>query len=498
MTNEADNHAWGNWRHSRSIMMAILTVIIATTFAFFAHAVLPHANLSLVFLTAVLLSASRFGMRTALYASVLSFLSFNFFFTSPYYSLHVEDDGDIATLIFFLIVAALSGRLAARMQEEMAENRFMVQRLTNINDFSRLLATAPDSDTILQGLARHIASTFSAPTWVVQESPAESIHGHDGHQPRPPLPQRTLQQLQNNEGDGPVEHGYHVRFNSPHGIKGQVYLQGTELDAANHELVRILCDLAAVTLERARLVSDLEQARLMGESEQLRSALLSSVSHDLRTPLSTIIGSTSSLLEFGGNIQEQDRIDLLQTVLEEAERLNRYIQNLLDMTRVGGGTLTPRRDWCDIGDIISTATERLHKELAPYRVELDVPESMPLLYIQGVLIEQALVNVLDNAARFSPEDGTIGVSVHDDGQVVIIDVCDEGPGIPEDERERVFDMFYTATRGDRHSQGTGLGLAICRGLLNAHGGQVTAHAGRNGSGTCIRLTLPHHEPEHEK
>lgn len=489
--------AWPDGRHSRSILMAILTVIIATTLAFFAHAVLPHANLSLIFLTAVLITASRLGMCTALYASILSFLSFDFFFTAPYYSLQVEDDGDIATLIFFLIVAALSGRLAARMHEEMAENRFMLERLTNINAFSRLLATAPDSDTILQGLARHIARTSSAPTWVILNAPHERIHGHDGHQPRPPLPQRTLQALQRITEDGPVENGYQVHFDAPHGIQGKVFLQGTRLDVANHELVRILCDLAAVTLERARLVSDLEQARVVSESEQLRSALLSSVSHDLRTPLSSIIGSASSLLEYGNTIQEPDRTDLLQTVLEEAERLNRYIQNLLDMTRLGGGSLKPKCDWVDLGDIISTAIERQQKALAPFRIELAIPDSLPLLHIQGVLIEQALVNVLDNAARFSPEGGTIAIRVSDDGQSVTIDVCDQGPGIPENELERVFDMFYTATRGDRHNQGTGLGLAICRGLLNAHGGQATAHAGPGGRGACIRLTLPHHKPEHE-
>jgi len=495
MVKEVENNAWHENLHGRSILTAAITVAVATPLAFFAHHVLPHANLSLVFLIAVLLSASRFGMRTALYTSALSFLSFNFFFTHPYYSLNVEDDGDIATLVFFLIVAGLSGRLAARMQEEMSENRFMVQRLTNINNFSRLLATAPDSETILQGLAEHIAKTFSAPTWVIQHSPAMTVHGHDGKKPRPPLPEEILEKLKDDNGEGPVANGYHINFNSPHGINGQVYLEGTELDAASHELIRILCDLAAVTLERARLVSDLEHARVVSESEQLRSALLSSVSHDLRTPLSTIIGSTSSLIEYGGNIQEADRNDLLQTVLEEAERLNRYIQNLLDMTRLGGGNLEPRRDWVDLGDIISTALERQQKELSPYNVDLKVPDSIRLLYIQGVLIEQALVNVLDNAARFSPENGTITVSVVDEGKAVTIDVCDQGPGIPENERERVFDMFYTATRGDRHSQGTGLGLAICRGLLNAHGGQVTAHGGLEGKGTCIRLYLPHHQPE---
>lgn len=483
--------------HWRSISMATLSVLVATPLAFAAHAILPHANISLVFLLAVLLSASRFGMTTALFSGIFSFLSFNFFFTQPYYTFKVDNDGEIATLIFFLASALISGRLAARMHEEMAQNRFMVRRLTNINDFSRLLTTAPDSASVLQHMAQHIAQTFNTSAWVIMDDVEDEVFGHDGFQPLPSPPRQTLQQLRETAGEGPLAEGYRIRFNTPHGIAGQLYLQYPVLDTARQELLRILGDLASATLERVRLVSDLEAAHLAAETEQFRSALLSSVSHDLRTPLSSIIGATSSLLEYSSSIQEADRIDLLQTVLAEAERLNRYIQNLLDMTRLGGGTLTPKRDWVDIGDIISTALERLHKDLSTYQVNVDLPESIPLLYVHGVLIEQALVNVLDNAARFSPEGATISIRLSQGNGAVDIDVCDEGPGIPEAERERVFDMFYTATRGDRHITGTGLGLAICRGLIGAHGGQVSAHPGKNGRGTCIRLSLPEGKTEYE-
>lgn len=468
-------------------------MLVVTPLAFVAHAMLPHANLSLVFLIAVLLSASRFGLQTALTTGVLSFLSFNFFFTQPYYTLEVENDGEIATLIFFLIIAMLSGRLAARMHEEMAQNRFMVQRLTNINDFSRMLATAPDDDSVQRHLVRHIAQTFNTPTWVIMGD--GTIFGHDGFHPLPPPPQQTLQRIDAAQKCGPLDEGYCIHFSSPHSIHGRFYLHYPSLDPAKQELLRILSDLAGATLERVRLVSDLEAAHVSAETEQLRSALLSSVSHDLRTPLSSIIGSTSSLLEYSENIQEADRVDLLQTVLEEAERLNRYIQNLLDMTRLGGGTLTPKSDWVDISDIISAAIERLHRDLSSYRVKLNVPDEFPLLYVQGVLVEQALVNVLDNAASFSPSGATITIQLRAVNGMAEIDVCDEGPGIPEAEREKVFDMFYTATRGDRHKSGTGLGLAICRGLINAHGGQVSVHDGLNGKGTCIRLSLPLHQTE---
>ena len=486
------------WRERRrAFSLALLTVLITTPLAFLAHFLLPHANLSLLFLTAVLITAARAGMEAALYAGLLGFLSFNFFFTRPYYTLYVHDDGDLATLGFFLIMAAISGKLAARMQCEIAQNRAMVQRLTNINQFTRMMAAAPDSETVEGDLARHIAATFHTPAWVaVMEADEQtSIHGHDGHQAVAPLPERALAELQTFKEDGSYNSWYCFNLNTAHGNIGQVILQTPKLNPASHELARILCDLAAVTLERARLVAELEQARVVSGTEQLRSALLSSVSHDLRTPLASIIGSTSSLLEYGDNISETDRKELMRTVLDEAERLNRYIQNLLDMTRLGGGKITLKRDWVDISDIIYSAVERLRSALAPYQVAIDIPSNTPLLYVHGVLIEQALVNVLDNAASFSPPGGAITIQVSTDSGSVLLDVCDQGPGIHPGEREKVFDMFYTLREGDRKHQGTGLGLAICRGLVETHGGSVIALPGKNDQGTCIRITLPHHEPE---
>jgi len=486
---------WGERR--RSFMLALLAVIIATPLAFLAHFLLPHANLSLLFLTAVLITAARAGMEAALYAGLLGFLSFNFFFTRPTYTLYVHDDGDLATLAFFLIMAGISGKLAARMQCEIANNRAMVQRLTNINQFTRMMAAAPDSETVEGDLARHIAATFHAPAWVVVKETDErtSIHGHDSHQPLAPLSEQVLAELQAVDNDGSLNSWYCFNLNTGQGSIGQVILQTPGLPPASHELARMLCDLAAVTLERARLVAELEQARVVSETEQLRSALLSSVSHDLRTPLASIIGSTSSLLEYGENISDTDRKELMHTVLEEAERLNRYIQNLLDMTRLGGGNISLKRDWVDVSDIIYSAIDRLRNALAPYHIQIDIPPETPLLYVHGVLIEQALVNVIDNAASFSPPDGIINIQVSTDSDHVILDICDQGPGIPPAKREKVFDMFYTVRDGDRKHQGTGLGLAICRGLVETHGGSVVALAGMDDEGTCMRITLPRHEPE---
>lgn len=486
---------FSKWRwavRGKAFWLALIAVLVTTPMAFLVHTFLSHANLSLLFLTAVLIVAARAGLEAALYTSLLGFLSFNYFFTRPYYTLFVLDYGDLATLGFFLIMAGISGKLAARMQSQIALNRAMVKRLTNINQFTRMMAAAPDSATVGEELARHIAVTFHSPTWVMVKdlNRQDSIYGHDGAHSLQPLSEKLLSEFLSYTKDGRYKSWYCFHLNTRHGQIGLVILQTPDLNSTNSELARMLCDLATVTLERASLVAELEQARVVSETEQLRSALLSSVSHDLRTPLASIIGSTSSLLEYGESISDADRKELMHTALTEAERLNRYIQNLLDMTRLGGGKITLKRDWVDISDIISSALERLRNMLTHVRIEIDIQPETPLLYVHGVLIEQALVNVLDNAVSFSPSDGLIHIQVSYEDGYVVVDVTDQGPGIQPEEREKVFDMFCTMREGDRKHKGIGLGLAICRGLVETHGGNVVASAGMNNIGTCIQMTLP--------
>jgi two-component system sensor histidine kinase KdpD len=262
------------------------------------------------------------------------------------------------------------------------------------------------------------------------------------------------------------------------------------LSPEQRRLLDAVADQAAVAIERTNLASSIEDARVMTETEQLRSALLSSLSHDLRTPLVSIIGSATSLVTFGDTLTQENRTELLETVLEEAERLNRFVQNLLDMTRLGYGALKPKRDWVDLNDVVGSAIERLKQALAPYQVVTDVKPDMRLLYVDPVLIEQVMVNVLDNAAKYSRTGGIINIRAFERDENVVIQVVDKGPGIPEKERELIFDMFYRVKAGDNRIAGTGLGLAICRGLMEAHGGTIHALPGDFGEGTCIELTLP--------
>lgn len=469
--------------------------------AFLVKRLLPHAHLSLLFLTGVLFVSARTGLGPSLVASLLSFLAYNYFFTPPYFTFEVADDGDVETLVLFLVMAAITGNLAGRMYNEMAEKQASLQRISNLYRFSQKMSSATERDSVLNELANHLFQSLNKNAVLVfyageRDKPEIGASAGDRIQ----IPQAILDQAwTRNSGESfKLDAWYFRKFAVSSKNAGMLAIAAHDLQDSQLDLVASLSDQAALVLDRMRLVTDLEQARVTSETEQLRSALLSSVSHDLRTPLASIIGSSTSLIEYGESFSEANRKELLETVANEAQRLDRHIQNLLDMTRLGQGSLSLQRDWVDLNDIIASSVSRLRNVLGEIKLDIQVSDKVPLLWIHGVLIEQALVNLLDNAIRFSPDQGHIVIAADADAQTVSIDVCDEGPGIAESEREKVFDMFYSMRQDkDDSSQGTGLGLAICRGMLGAHGGNVSVADGRSGRGTCMHIELPLVVPEQE-
>lgn len=468
--------------------------IVAGTMAlaFLLHRLMPHANLSLLFLTAVLVIAAHAGLGPSLLASVLSFLAFNYFFTRPYYTLKVADEGDVATLAFFLVMASITGNLAARMRREIRKRLESLRRMSELYEFSRLMSSAVDLQPIPTQLATHLHGTLNRPVRVLLAEDGAVPEERAGSGDAPALPVTLVQRAWSQESPGEFTDGSWTLFRVQGGdwSVGLAAVYG-DLDEELTYLARSLCEQAGIAMDRNRLVEDLEETRLVYETEQLRSALLSSVSHDLRTPLASIIGAASSVLEYGDSFSPEDRRELLVTVLEESRRLDRHIQNLLDMTRIGQGGLRLRRDWVDLRDVVSSAMTRLHGSMKDVEVVPLLPDTLPLLWVHGVLIEQALVNLLDNAIRFSPPGGSVTIESRSREGSIEIDVCDQGPGIPASEREQIFDMFYTARLGDRGRRaGTGLGLTICRGMAGAHGGTVEALPGPSGRGTRMRITLP--------
>jgi two-component system sensor histidine kinase KdpD len=247
----------------------------------------------------------------------------------------------------------------------------------------------------------------------------------------------------------------------------------------------------ALAIERARLAEEAERAQVRAETERLRNSLLSSVSHDLRTPLASITGAASTLLESEGRLDAGTRRDLLEALHEEADRLNRLVQNLLEMTRLESGALQLRTEWHSIEEVVGAALGRFGKALARRAVSVRVPADLPLVPMDDVLIEQVLINLVDNAIKYTPPESPIEVSAEDTGAAVLIEFADRGPGLPPGEERHIFEKFHRA-EVTPPVRGAGLGLAICRGIVQAHGGRIWAE-NRPGGGVTVRFTLPRKE-----
>jgi two-component system sensor histidine kinase KdpD len=275
--------------------------------------------------------------------------------------------------------------------------------------------------------------------------------------------------------------------------------QGPLLTPEQQRLFDALADQAALAIERVQLVADVDRAKLAAEADRLRSALLTSISHDLKTPLAGILGAAGTLGDYSKSLRETDRAELISTIIDEAERLNRFIANLLDMTRIESGATEPNASLHYVGDIVGSALRRATKILAQHETEIDIPADLPMLKIDPVLFEQVLFNLLDNSAKYAPHGSKIRVQSWSDGAAVHLQVLDEGPGIPPADLERVFDTFYRVRKTDHVLAGTGLGLSICRGFIEAMGGTISAEnrTDRSGSVFTIRMPVPVGEPQLE-
>jgi two-component system sensor histidine kinase KdpD len=278
------------------------------------------------------------------------------------------------------------------------------------------------------------------------------------------------------------------------GVRARSGVAGFEAKAVQggdgERFVSALLDQGAVALERAEFAADAADAEALRRADKLRSALLNSVSHDLRTPLATVLGSATTLLEYQDSLDQAVQLDLLTSIREEAERLNRYVGNLLDMTRLEGGGLNIRSDWVDVRDVLGAALERVSRRLAQRQVTRDFPAELPLVKVDSALLEQALVNILENAIAYSPDNSTIELAAYEDRNNVVLSIEDEGRGIPTAELERVFERFRRMEESTDRGKGAGLGLAISKGFVEAMGGRIAAaspiHEGR---GTRMLISL---------
>jgi two-component system sensor histidine kinase KdpD len=490
-------------RNPDAYLWATVAVAAAGGLVYLINRFFPVESLALVFLVGVLLVAIRFGLWPSIYASVLSFFVYNFFFTEPQFTLHVADEEVVLTLVLFLAAAVLTGNLAARLRNQAAAQRATAQRTTSLYEFSRKIASAASFDDVVWAAVYHVASTLRCRSLVIGPDEDGALKIAGGYPPEDRLEARDwgaakwawehVEPAGWSSGTLPSSRWLFLPLTTaqgPQAVLGVSFESDRPLAAAERRLLEALVDQVAIAIERARLTADIEESRLRSETERLRTALLSSVSHDLRTPLVSIIGAATSLLEAGDAIGRDKQHQLAETIRDEGERLNRYVQNLLDMTRISHGALPLNKEWLEVRELVGRAVRQLETQLRGYALTMNVPLILPVVRGDPVLLEQALVNVLDNAAKYAPPGTEIKVAATRQDRAILLSVVDQGPGIPAADRERIFDMFYRVRAGGSQEGGTGLGLAIARGILEAHGGTISALPGAGNIGTRIEIVLP--------
>lgn len=460
-------------------------------------------NLAIIFLIGVLTSAVAGGLWPALYACVVSAFAFNYFFLEPRYTLTIRDPESIVALGVFLVVAVIASNLTARVQRQAVAARSRARATEDIYLFSKKLAGAGTLDDVLWATAFQIASMLKLR--VVLLLPEDgTITVKAGYPPDDTLAEADIAAArwawEHNRAAGrgadtlPGAKRLYLPLRTGRTAIGVVGLdndkQGPLLTPEQQRLLDALADQAAVAIERIQLVADVDRAKLLAEADRLRSALLTSISHDLKTPLAAIMGAAGTLREFAPALPEEDRAELLTTVLDESERLNRFIANLLDMTKIESGAMEPNFAFHYVGDIVGSALQRARKIIGEHKTEVDIPADLPMLKVDPVLFEQALFNLLDNAAKYAPAGSTIRVQGWSDNGSVILQIMDEGPGIPPGDLERIFDTFYRVRKRDQVRAGTGLGLSICRGFIEAMGGTITAANRTDRSGAVFTIKMP--------
>lgn len=486
----------GDWlfdvpRKPGPYLEGVLTTALATGLGTLVDRTIMVPNVSLLFVVPVLVAAARHGLVPSLWVSGLSVLSYNFFFLPPLYQLTIGDPANVVALFLFMFVAIAASALAARTRSQTEAARREARTTAELYAFSRKIAGVMDLYDLLWIVVTHLARLLGADVVILMPDKADGQGKLDVHAAFPPDDALSDAELAaarwSCEAGRPTGRGtdtlpggrwLFVPFStgrSPIGVIGiSPAKEGHALGAAERRLLDAVASQAAVAIERLTLAEDIDQARLGAERERLRSAMLTSVSHDLRTPLASIIGSLSSLKSYRDRYDESTRDELLGTALSEAERLDRFVGNLLDMTRLDAGAVVAKTEAVEAGDLISTALRRAMPFLKDRIVATSVAPGLPPLWLDFVLAEQVLFNLLDNAVKYSSPGSRIEVDARSAGQRVEIVVRDEGPGIPAAALDRIFDKFYRADDGDRRRAGTGLGLAIAKGFVEAQGGTISA------------------------
>ena len=485
-------------------LAAVVSVALATGLGYGLDVTLHLPNLSMIFLTAVLFCAVQFGLRSSVLAAVLSFFAYDFFFIEPRYEISIAEPQEFFALLIFLAVAVLTGLLAGRARDQSKSVRDNARTTQSLYELSRKLSGAPAIDDILLAATIYTHKTLGARCVVMMLPDDGELNLTVAWPP--------IDQLDAGETgaarwafDKAEPAGWrtgtlpNVRFQfrpllTTRGVCGVCGVEPADPLASitpEHErALNLILEQTAIAIDRSLLVKESVKTAALEENEKLRTTLLASLSHDLRTPLASITGAVTTLRQFGDAMAPDKRADLLASIEEEAARLTRFVANLLDMSRIEAGALKPRRDFVDVAEVVRAAVERAHKVFPDQKITMSLARDLPSIRGDANLLEQVLFNLFDNVQKYG---GGAAATVHARrlGGDVQLSVTDEGPGVKPADLERIFEKFYQGGRADGRKAGTGLGLSICRGLIEAMGGTIHAESpAARRRGTRIVIDLP--------
>jgi len=487
-------------------LWATVVTGISTLIAWLLFNNLELANLVMVYLLGVVFVATRFGRGPSVLASVLGVGLFDILFVQPYFSFSVADSEYLITLLGMLIVGLVISNLMANVRSQAKVASVRERRAAVLYAMSKDLSSSQTEEEIVKSAVKHLHSEFGSRNVILfpdhigrivyprQDGIAESYHGAD----------LSVAQwvYEHNETAGQGTHtlpGAEADYFPIHDgdkVVGVLALLPINLRRIflpeQQKLLETLLRQIGQALSRIRISEQAKFAQLQIEAERLRNSLLSAISHDLRTPLATIVGSASTLLDDNIHLNNEDKLDLSRAILDEAERMSNLINNILDMARLDAGVIKLNKQWHPVEEIIGTVLTGLHKQLLGRKLVVNIPSGIPLVYADSVLIEQVLINLIENALRYTLSGTNIDITVETLQQEVKISVADYGPGIPEGQEEHLFEKFYQANKEGAQS-GVGLGLTICRAIVEAHGGSISVR-NKPDSGAVFTFTLPNDQP----
>lgn len=490
------------WQYLWSTIGVAIAVLVGRVLT----SITPLPNLSMIFLVSVLVPAVTFGIWPAIYASILSFLAYNLFFIEPRYKLTIAEPYELLALIIFLAVAVITSALAGRVKTQARYAADRVRATRRLYEFTRRLSGLAGVNDIAEGVVGEIHSSLGRPSILLLDQDGE-LNVKSAWPPEDSLDTASLSAarwaFERGEPAGyrtstlPLVPWFFLPLRASQRMLGVVGVgldNSAAMDSETRALFETLAEQAAAALERGMLSMDMVTAQSAIEAERVRNTVLASISHDFRTPLASILGSATSLLEYGDKIDAGSRRNLLDDIKQETEHLDGMVRNLLSMTRIDAGALELREDWLDLREIVDRVINAARRHGAKQNFEIRLPADMPLVRADALLVEQAITNVVGNAVKYTPETATISFSAAISPESVQLAIEDNGPGISPDILPHVFDKFVSARSPSDASankgEGTGLGLAITKGIMTAHGGSATAQSPTaDGHGTRILLTF---------